>query len=137
MPRLSRDLPVFVYGTLRPAVAHVAAAKRLKREGRLIGPATVPGRLYMIHWYPGLVPSAEPGEVVHGELFSLPPKRGLMEMLDAYERFRPDQPKRCDFRRAECTVAGPEGAVQAWVYSYHGQVSEDRRIRSGDFIRGE
>ena len=40
--------------------------ERLRREARLVGEATIPGRLYKISWYPGVVASPEPGERVHG-----------------------------------------------------------------------
>ncbi|WP_138465402.1 gamma-glutamylcyclotransferase [Poseidonocella sp. HB161398] len=132
--RRERDLPVFVYGTLRPAAARLPVARRLMREGRLIGPARCPGRLYRIHWYPGLVAGDGPDEEVHGDLIALPPRSGLLALLDAYERFRPDQPRRGDFRRMARPVAGPAGRVEAWVYSYHGPVREDWRIPSGDFL---
>lgn len=133
MPRLEAPLPVFVYGTLRPGAARGPAAARLAREATCLGPARVRGRLYRVHWYPGLVPSTAE-EWVLGDLFALPHRGGLLQALDAYERFRPSQPKRGDFRRDVWEVTGPEGPVRAWVYGYHGPVSERLRIQSGDFL---
>ena len=50
---------LFVYGTLLSTGGHPNGA-RLQREARLIGEASLPGRLYRIERYPGLVEDSDP-----------------------------------------------------------------------------
>ena len=50
---------LFVYGTLLSTAGHPMGV-RLRREARLIGAASIQGRLYRVSWYPGLVEAATP-----------------------------------------------------------------------------
>ena len=79
---------LFVYGTLMP---HATTAygrdmrARLGREARLMGAATVCARLYDLGQYPGLVPSTDPSDVVHGVVLRLTDSEASLPWLDAYE----------------------------------------------------
>jgi gamma-glutamylcyclotransferase (GGCT)/AIG2-like uncharacterized protein YtfP len=89
----------------------------------LLGPARMPGRLYRIRWYPGMLPPRGPEDVVSGELYKLrqPPK--TLKTLDEYEE---------NYRRElhHATLeSGP--AFRAWVYVYRIRLSEDRRLPTG------
>lgn len=136
MPRrlIRSSPPVFVYGTLRPGAHGNPVAARLRREAAHLGPARVRGRLYRVHWYPGLVPDPDASCWVTGDLFALPPRGDLLAALDAFERYRPAQPRRGDFRRALHEVDTASGPVRAWVYAYHGPVQAGTLIGSGDFL---
>src|SRR5262249_3869026 len=61
---------LFVYGTLLSRVRHPMGV-RLRREASLIGAASIQGRLYSLGRYPGLVESADAGDIVHGEAYAL------------------------------------------------------------------
>ncbi|MBE3638586.1 gamma-glutamylcyclotransferase family protein [Mangrovicoccus algicola] len=137
MPGLTGIDLVFVYGTLRPAVAHAAAARHLLREAQVLGPATVAGRLYLLSWYPGLVAARAAGDQVRGDLLALPAGSSLLKALDAYEGYDPAVPAASPFRRECREVTGPQGRVAAWLYAWHGPLEGARRIPSGDFISWE
>src|SRR5688572_28349392 len=74
---------LFVYGTLLSTAGHPKGA-RLQREAGLIGAASMPGRLYRIKHYPGLVEGTDPNELVHGEVYALNNPTSALTWLDAY-----------------------------------------------------
>ncbi|EHP39515.1 hypothetical protein OR16_30954 [Cupriavidus basilensis OR16] len=124
---------VFVYGTLRAGeVNDLNAAAR--RHGiaapRLIGSATVAGRLYDFGTYPGLVlDAAAPG--VAGDLYEV--DAALVPVLDEIEEIYPGQASL--FVREERVVALGDQAVSCLLYP----VGEDAvaglpRIDSGDWV---
>jgi gamma-glutamylcyclotransferase (GGCT)/AIG2-like uncharacterized protein YtfP len=126
--------PLFVYGTLLPALAKPRQAALTARLPRL-GPATVAGRLYDLGPYPGLVldPTAGP---VHGELFALPDDPAVLVALDEYEGYDPAAPAASLFRRVACEATAANGQqVEGWVYVYAGDVSRAARIDAGDYRR--
>ncbi|MEM8553433.1 MAG: gamma-glutamylcyclotransferase family protein [Pseudomonadota bacterium] len=126
--------PVFVYGTLRPGAHNNRAAQRLLREAKPLGPAWLQARLYRIHWFPGVILSDDPTDQVRGDLFALPARGNLLTALDVFERYDPKRPKRGDFRRDLHQVLTETGAAKAWVYTYHGPISQSARVLSGDFL---
>ena len=88
---------LFVYGSLTTAAPH-PMGERLRAEASLIGPATILGRLYKISWYPAMVASTDPNDVVHGEAYRLhDPEQSLsigltntkVSKLDQADRTRP------------------------------------------------
>ena len=119
---------VFVYGTLRPALA--TGESRLLIEGlRPAGPATIRGRLIDLGEYPGLL---EGSGVVHGELLEIETAAQLAA-LDAYEG--------CDltcplYRRAAAIAERPNGSqTPVWVYWYCQAVTAAPPIPDGDYAR--
>ena len=126
---------LFAYGSLRVrsrrAVDHV-----LDRGAERLGPASIPGRLYLIHHYPGLVPGDHPGERVHGELFRLRDPLRSLRVLDAYEGLLPPTKTWPDLfvRRVMAVRAEAGSTLEAWVYVYNFPVSGRPRIASGDFL---
>jgi gamma-glutamylcyclotransferase (GGCT)/AIG2-like uncharacterized protein YtfP len=121
---------LFVYGTLRPGCGHPMAAF-LARRARLLGSASVNGRLYNLGWYPGLLPPALPGDVVQGDLYALE----NADMLSELDRYEIDAS--ASFERSNAPVMlGSGEQVTAWVYYYRGEVWESQRISSGDYLNG-
>ena len=108
---------LFVYGTLMSAAGHAMGA-RLAREARLLGPASIQGRLYRIAWYPGVIDSPNAEERVHGELYALSDPLRSFAWLDAYEGLvtgRADN----EYARLERPVRPLAAAdMVAWVYLY-------------------
>ena len=83
------------------------------------------GRLYDLGDYPGLRVSADAWVI--GELYELGDSAVLGE-LDLYEG--------SEFRRVEVEAVTEDGAItRTWLYEYTSAVSEDRLIRSGDYLR--
>jgi gamma-glutamylcyclotransferase (GGCT)/AIG2-like uncharacterized protein YtfP len=113
---------LFVYGTLKSGFTN-RYARQLRREARLLGSAHMPGRLYRVHWYPGLRPARSPEEVVAGELYRLRQPSKTLKVLDEYEQ---------NYRRQlwpACLETGQ--VIRAWVYVYKRRLLEGRYIPSG------
>jgi gamma-glutamylcyclotransferase (GGCT)/AIG2-like uncharacterized protein YtfP len=113
---------LFVYGTLLSRARH-PMGERLRREASLIGEASIEGRLYSLGRYPGLVESADAGDIVHGEAYALDNPASALKWLDAYEGIRPGQREKNPYDRVERPVHLAFGAtLTAWVYLYRKSV---------------
>jgi len=123
---------LFVYGTLMSTTGH-RMALRLAREGRLVGPAAVRGRLYDLGVYPALVQAeAEDGEV-YGEVHALTDPAASFRWLDAYEGIVPGRD--CEYVRVQRSVRLETGAeLTAWLYLYRAPVAGRRLIESGRWM---
>jgi gamma-glutamylcyclotransferase (GGCT)/AIG2-like uncharacterized protein YtfP len=121
---------IFVYGTLLSSARHPMGA-RLAREARLLGEATIRGRLYSLGRYPGLVESADPADVVHGELYALNGPAATLAWLDAYEGISSNA-ARNEYERCERVARLASGTnVTAWVYLYRAPVTGRAAIAGG------
>jgi gamma-glutamylcyclotransferase (GGCT)/AIG2-like uncharacterized protein YtfP len=116
---------LFAYGTLRRG-----AAMHGLLEGRTtwIGPASAAGRLVDLGAFPGLVPAQSPDECVQGDLFAIAEAR-RDELLDALDRY-----EGVSFARIQQRVAGPDGPVLAWLYTYRGEVDGRPVVPGGDYL---
>lgn len=103
-----------------------------------VGSCVVPGELYDLGEYPGLVAGRDE---IQAELYSLTDPAVLTE-IDAYEGFEPGDPAGSLFvRRAvrisrgasEPGVEPGEGSIDAWIYYYNGPVEGRARILSGSW----
>ena len=122
---------LFVYGTLLSAAGHRNGA-RLQREARLIGEASIAGRLYRIERYPGLVEDSNPLLRVHGEVYVLHDPANTLTWLDAYEGIVPGAPDRNEYERVERSVRLASGEqITVWVYLYRKDVARFRLIPDG------
>jgi gamma-glutamylcyclotransferase (GGCT)/AIG2-like uncharacterized protein YtfP len=120
---------LFVYGTLMSTIGH-RMALRLAREGRLIGPAAVRGRLYDLGAYPALVEADAEGGEVYGEVHALTDPAASFRWLDAYEGIVPGRD--CEYVRVQRSVRLETGAeLTAWLYLYRAPVVGRRLIKCG------
>lgn len=135
------DQRLFVYGTLKPEAAHPLGVLLLE-GARLIGRGSVQARLYLVteidaegvNSYPGAVPSAEPGDRVHGALFEITDPDRLFPAFDRFEACSPDWPEPHEFLRRRAPVTMEDGAViRASVYFYAWDTSRAQLIPSGIF----
>ena len=118
---------LWVYGTLRHGCSN-PHAQLLQDASRYLGTARVQARLYRVDWYPGIRLGGE--EWVVGDLFSIADPEALGE-LDQYEGSN-------EYRRVRAEAVLENGdRVRCWVYEFIGEVSEDRRIASGDWLKEE
>lgn len=144
MPRL-----LFVYGTLQSTATSIlgtAQRTRLKREGRVLGPAIVTAKLLDLGEYPGLVepgawsPVARPDRsLVHGELLELTNPERTFEWLDLYEGISPACGAACDYRREvmeAVLAASPLRRLTANVYVYQGRLAGTKPIGEGRWPPG-
>lgn len=137
----TRVSALFVYGTLQSTARTrlgSAERRRLSTHGLVVGPARVPGVLYDLGAYPGLVPGTADGSVgaaawVHGEVVELAQPDRVFTWLDPYEGIVPHL-KTPPYRREVRAVTMAHGERNAWVYTYTGPLTGARPIRSGRWI---
>ncbi|MGP9810594.1 gamma-glutamylcyclotransferase family protein [Rhodopseudomonas sp. NSM] len=124
---------LFVYGTLMRGFDN-PMARLLSVEAECLGPATMPGRLYRIRHYPGLVAAAVPADIVFGEVFRMRRPRELLAQLDDYEGCGPGDAEPAEYRRDIASVTLANGAaIEVFVYIYNWEVADLPRIVSGRF----
>lgn len=125
---------LFVYGTLRRTANH-AMHEALQRQAQWVDEGSVPGKLYLIDWYPALIRSEETGDLVKGEVYWLPDPERTFAELDPYEGYYPEDEAHSDYLRQPETVQLSNGTtVQAWVYIYNLPTLGLMQIESGDFL---
>lgn len=126
---------LFVYGTLRKD-SRRSMHHLLARHAEFVGHAQIPGRLYLLDGYPGLVPSSEHHAWVRGDVYVLEDPSEVLARLDDYEGCGPNDAKPYEFERVQREVVLESGeSVLAWVYVYAGSVAGKREILSGDYCR--
>ena len=125
---------LFVYGSLLSAIGH-PSGERLRGEARLVGAATMPGRLYRVGWYPGLVEAQAGDTRVHGEVYALADPASSLAWLDEYELIVPGKEASNEYVRAERAVQLASGQVlTAWVYLYQWDVTGVQLVDDGRWV---
>jgi len=126
---------LFVYGTLCKN-GNNPMHDFLARESDFVAHATWQGRLYRVDFYPGAVPSDDPADMVHGEVYRLRRPMFALADLDRYEACGPEFAQPTEYVRELRTVRLHDGReVQAWVYVYNRTVDGLELIASGDFFK--
>lgn len=98
---------------------------------RRVGPCRVPGVLFDLGAYPALRPAGGARDVVCGELHAIVDP-AVLERLDAFEGYDPNDPAGSEYRRERITLLEPPGLV-AWIYVYQRSPDPTRRIAAGDW----
>lgn len=123
----SRVDQVAVYGTLR--------LERVRRDlglAELVAPGgrcLLPGRLYDLGAYPGLVLDGDGGVVA--ERFTVLDE-AAMARLDRYEGYDTHDPEGSLFRRVVLDCLDPP--VPVWCYLYNRALADAPLIASGDWL---
>jgi gamma-glutamylcyclotransferase (GGCT)/AIG2-like uncharacterized protein YtfP len=119
---------VAVYGLLR---AGESGFERFGLAGAFapLGPCVIPGLLYDLGTYPGLV--AGQGRVI-GELFEVRDP-SVIPALDAFEDYWPDDPDRSRYDRVRVQLLEPDR--EAWVYGWRLGLDTAVLIESGDWLK--
>lgn len=122
------NLFIFVYGTLRKnsgtPMSHILA-----RYSEYIGEATMQGVLYEVEYYPGVVESTQPEDIVCGELYKICDEAILLPLLDDYEECSQQfLPPHEYVRKALPVTLTSSDSVLAWVYIYNRDVTGLQRI---------
>jgi gamma-glutamylcyclotransferase (GGCT)/AIG2-like uncharacterized protein YtfP len=126
---------LFVYGTLRRD-SNSEMYHLLARYGQFVGDASCQGKLYMVDYYPGLVPSDNPRDVVHGEVYKLSCPDIVLSRLDDYEECSSKFTKPAEYVRRRVNVkTKSDEVITAWVYIYDRPTDGLQLIESGDFLR--
>lgn len=123
---------MFFYGTL------MAGFDRRRRAGiddklRYVGRGSIRGALFDVGLYPAAVPS--PDGKVWGEIYETSDAPAVLAALDEIEGYRPSDPDRSLYTRAEADVILLDGVdSRAWVYFYNAPLGHAPRIPSGDYL---
>jgi gamma-glutamylcyclotransferase (GGCT)/AIG2-like uncharacterized protein YtfP len=123
---------VFFYGTL------MGGFDRRRRAGiddklRFVDRGSIRGALFDVGLYPAAVPS--PDGKVWGEVYEMADAGAVLAALDEIEGYRPDDPDRSLYIRAQAEVDLLDGSgSQAWVYFYNAPLGHAARIPSGDYL---
>ena len=111
--------PLFVYGTLHPDRAP-DVVKDVVRRMIPIGRGTIPGNLHDLGEYPALTLDGRKKQLVQGSIFALPDDPEILEELDRYEGYLPDDPVNSLFVRSRRLVTLEDGPRRfCWVYVYN------------------
>jgi gamma-glutamylcyclotransferase (GGCT)/AIG2-like uncharacterized protein YtfP len=128
---------LFVYGTLMRKYPQNPLGEVLKRNTKFIGEAFTYGKLYLVDYYPGLLPnSIGENHKTYGELVEIEEKSDLYEQLDEYEDYLPqDLSKSLYIRKlTDCYLIENNKLISAQTYFYNQEVGQFRWIRGGRFL---
>ncbi|MBI2424143.1 MAG: gamma-glutamylcyclotransferase [Candidatus Hydrogenedentes bacterium] len=124
---------LFAYGTLRRD-SHSPMHGYLAEHAEWLGYATFQGRMYLVDYYPGVVPSQDPADVVRGEVYRLRDAEESLPRIDHYEACTSGPES--EYRRQTCTVCLDGGqTMEAWIYVFQQSTEGLTPIAGGDFIR--
>ena len=128
---------VFVYGTLRRS-AQSSMSMFLAARSTFISEATFQGLMYLVDYYPGVIPSRNPHDMVKGEVVKLDHPLQTLFRLDQYEGCSLDDPKPHEYLRSQQQVTLANGQLcVAWLYLYQSSVTQLPPISQGDFLNRE
>ncbi|HEV2294653.1 MAG TPA: gamma-glutamylcyclotransferase family protein [Tepidisphaeraceae bacterium] len=121
---------LFAYGTLIPG-CEPAAMRAICSRFQLIGEGSVPGTLYDLGSFPGVV---EGEGVVRGVVLRVPPDE--WPAMDAYEGCPIPGGDDGLFRRVMSSATLDTGEqLDCWLYVYALDVRDHRMVESGDWRR--
>ncbi len=111
-------MKLFVYGTLMRGMPFPMAAY-LEQNARFLCEGRLPGCLYDLGGYPGLVYLPGQEKWVRGHVFELADAQSVFERLDAYEAFYPESPEQSEYLRFSVPVETTEGDIDCQTYIYN------------------
>jgi gamma-glutamylcyclotransferase (GGCT)/AIG2-like uncharacterized protein YtfP len=124
---------LFVYGTLRPALAP-GSLRSLVAGLEPLGSGWIAGRLHDLGPYPAAVLTEEGNSRVLGEVLRLPEGDKVLAALDEYEGFDPRNRAGSLFVRVRCCVhLAIGGRLECWVYAFHRDVGAAPLVPDGDY----
>lgn len=110
---------IFVYGTLKRD-KHSEMHQFLAKHAEFVDVAGYCGKLYKVDYYPGAVPSDDPNDKVHGEVYLIRHPDVLFRHLDQYEECGREFPEPNEYvRRKQQVRLGSGDTVNAWIYLYN------------------
>ena len=124
---------LFTYGLLRKNAGH-KMSKFLSDNAMFFAEGTYQGKLFLIEYYPGVLPSDDPQDQVVGDIFKLHHPRLLTE-LDSFEGIGKEHAIPHEYQRMIQPVNCLGKVIEAWVYVYNWKIRPERRILSGDFLK--
>jgi gamma-glutamylcyclotransferase (GGCT)/AIG2-like uncharacterized protein YtfP len=126
-----KNLPVFVYGTLRQGFGN--HSRYLEGKTRIIVNASAKGTMFSVGGFPALIESPMDKEI-KGELVFIQPDNydKVLQSLDFLEGYRQHNLEMSMYLRKKVTVMTDGGVpVEAWVYYWNRSVKGLQLIESG------
>ncbi|MDP9079540.1 MAG: gamma-glutamylcyclotransferase [Bacteroidota bacterium] len=123
---------LFVYGTLLSKENEFG--KYLNRNCSFYNDGKFKGRLYDVGEYPGAVLNADGLNYVYGKVYRLNNADEVLERLDDYEGFGPEQDQPNLFTRELINIETRNALMVCWVYLYNLPVNGFRWIESGKYL---
>ena len=125
---------LFLYGTLRPALAPCGLADAVRQLSR-VGAGSIRGRLYDLGAYPGAILDASADTRVVGDVCKLSEGPAALAAFDAYEGYGPASGERSLYRRVATPVTLENGTqIECWVYVYNRNPIGETLIEGGDYL---
>lgn len=124
---------LFAYGLLRKGANH-EMSDYLNDHTQFISRAFFQGKLYLIDYYPGIIPSANSDDKVIGDVYALN-DLSILEEVDHFEGVGDEFEKPNEYRREIQQVIPENGnLMNVWIYLYNGSVESKNQIKGGDFL---
>ncbi|MGF7216576.1 gamma-glutamylcyclotransferase (GGCT)/AIG2-like uncharacterized protein YtfP [Spirosoma lacussanchae] len=127
---------LFVYGTLRPGFNN-PFAQLLRASAQYIGDGTLPGRLFDLGQYPGVVHDPSGPALVRGSVYDFGKNKTILDQLDHYEGVSNPPDPADEYRRGVVTVVCNGTLLDCWVYLYNWPVDKARLVASGTYNMNE
>ena len=127
---------LFVYGSLRSGFRN-PAYEYLARYFRLIGDATVKGKLYDMGEYAAAI-ATEEEKFIHGELYEIKEPAEFdwaMAQLDDYEGINVEVGERPLYIREAVTAYINGDERKTWIYWFNGDTDRYPEVVSGDMMQ--
>lgn len=125
-------LYLFVYGTLLDADNEFAMFMR--KHCRFVKKGKFKGILYDLGEYPGAVANLKnDNDYVYGNIYLMDYAKMVLEKLDDYEGFGPDQEQPNLFIRQLMEIETNARPIDCWVYLYNRSVDGIKAIESGNW----
>ncbi len=131
---MESDNYLFVYGTLMKATGN-KMYRLLAGNSDFLDDGYFQGKLYLVDYYPGVIDSTSPEDIVKGEIYLLKKPNETLNKLDLYEECGPsfDQPTEYIREKRDITLKSGK-TLKAWVYIYNYPVQGLKLLKSGDFL---
>jgi len=127
---------LFVYGSLRSGFRS-PAYEYISRYFDLVGSAKVKGKLYDLGEYPAAKPGSDDKFII-GELYRIKNENEFswaMGQLDDYEGVHVGFDDTQLYCREIAEAYIDDKTIAAWIYWYHGDVTDKPVIESGDVLQ--
>jgi gamma-glutamylcyclotransferase (GGCT)/AIG2-like uncharacterized protein YtfP len=125
-------LYLFVYGTLLDDTNEFAVFMR--SHCNFVKKGKFKGLLYDIGQYPGAVSDVHTQSYVHGSIYLMDNAPFVLEKLDDYEGYGPEQEQPELFVRKLIAIETNNHLIDSWVYLYNREVTSLTYIPSGDYL---
>ncbi|WP_421869327.1 gamma-glutamylcyclotransferase family protein [Marinoscillum sp.] len=132
---MSREISpyLFAYGFLKRKYHGSHKTQTPNFGHRFVSVGKIPGSIYKVDVFPGVIYEESSDEVVHGEVFELISPEVALKILDRYENAKPLVHLNPDYERRLRPVLTEQGIVECWVYEYLRPINPATKIHSGTF----